>query len=293
MNTSQKLFSQQFKTNIEGVVFHTTLDSTFSKRSTLKELQEPIKTLHYHLEYELFFITSGKLLIQTDTERVVYTDGIICIPPNFKHYTARTNGVQRFLFSMHYNKNGELSYGKKFRAFCNQFFNDNISFLTINESIGYYLKIMSLLFYSHTAFSSQKLQSLINLLFYELYTNNVALLVDVTPSRHENYFVKIDNIINTRYAENVTLETLSKELSLSAKQVSRIIRAHYQKSLSTLLNDKKMEVAAKLLMQTNKSIAEIIQILNFETENYFYPLFKKTYGCSPLQYRKNAPPEKK
>jgi YesN/AraC family two-component response regulator len=48
-----------------------------------------------------------------------------------------------------------------------------------------------------------------------------------------------------------------------------------------------MQAASVLLKNKEYSIGDIINVLEFEAENYFYYMFKKYYGKSPLQYRKS------
>ena len=47
----------------------------------------------------------------------------------------------------------------------------------------------------------------------------------------------------------------------------------------------KMEEAKNLLKYTNKSISEISQILAFSSQAYFTNVFKKSYGCTPKEFR--------
>ena len=49
----------------------------------------------------------------------------------------------------------------------------------------------------------------------------------------------------------------------------------------------KLELAGTLLEQTTKKAKEIAEMLGFNDEFYFSKLFKKMYGLTPLQYRRN------
>ncbi|MGN0315026.1 MAG: helix-turn-helix domain-containing protein [Fusicatenibacter sp.] len=49
-----------------------------------------------------------------------------------------------------------------------------------------------------------------------------------------------------------------------------------------------MQKAAKELLSTDSSAAEIADRLHFHNRSHFYALFKKTYGMTPGQYRKQA-----
>ena len=47
-----------------------------------------------------------------------------------------------------------------------------------------------------------------------------------------------------------------------------------------------IDIAKQYLVNTDLKIADIIEALNFQNENYFYILFKRKTGFSPLKYRK-------
>ena len=71
-------------------------------------------------------------------------------------------------------------------------------------------------------------------------------------------------------------------------KVSRIIKKHYNCTITELINKRKLAIAVKLLTETNLSIAKIIDTVGYPTPNYFFKIFKKHYGVSPLSYRKKS-----
>ena len=50
---------------------------------------------------------------------------------------------------------------------------------------------------------------------------------------------------------------------------------------------RKLEEARSLLIYTDKTISEISEYLCFSTQSYFQNVFKKQYGMTPMQFRKN------
>jgi len=102
---------------------------------------------------------------------------------------------------------------------------------------------------------------------------------------NESYLVKIDDAIN-EFRKDITLRSLADVLHLSTKQTSRIILKNYNKKLSELISEKRLSVAAELLIRSDKTVTEIIEYVNFNSEKYFYSQFKKKFGCTPLKYKK-------
>ena len=50
----------------------------------------------------------------------------------------------------------------------------------------------------------------------------------------------------------------------------------------------KLEEAKSLLTYTNKSLSEISSYLCFANQSYFQRVFKKKYGITPNEYRKQS-----
>ena len=55
---------------------------------------------------------------------------------------------------------------------------------------------------------------------------------------------------------------------------------------SAYINGKRLNYAANLLIHTDMEIVDVIYESGFQSINYFYHLFKKEYGISPVKYKK-------
>ena len=97
---------------------------------------------------------------------------------------------------------------------------------------------------------------------------------------------RIEGFINTNLRIKFTLEDVSKNVFLSTRQISRIIKKEYGKSFVELVIDKRMALAEMYLKNTDMTIAEIAISAFPDNANYFYTVFKKKHGMTPLNYRK-------
>jgi len=61
---------------------------------------------------------------------------------------------------------------------------------------------------------------------------------------------------------------------------------HYHMSIGEYTNHIKMNIAANLLSTTDLSIEEISQKVGYNYSANFSNMFKKTYGKTPLKFRK-------
>lgn len=83
-----------------------------------------------------------------------------------------------------------------------------------------------------------------------------------------------------------SLEALAKLLNFSVIYTGSLVKAFTGESFSALLQSKRCEIAAQMLLQTDLSVGEIIHCVGYENESFFRSIFKKKYGTTPLNYRK-------
>jgi ribokinase len=83
-----------------------------------------------------------------------------------------------------------------------------------------------------------------------------------------------------------SLEALAKLLNFSVIYTGSLVKTFTGESFSSLLQSKRCEIAAQMLLQTDLSVGEIIHCVGYENESFFRGIFKKKYGTTPLNYRK-------
>ena len=90
------------------------------------------------------------------------------------------------------------------------------------------------------------------------------------------------------YKHGSPREDLANELGRSTSYV----RKHFQKDVGMTVGEfvirSKLEEAKTLLVYSEKTLAEISFDLCFSSQSYFQRLFKKEYGITPAQYRKQG-----
>lgn len=86
--------------------------------------------------------------------------------------------------------------------------------------------------------------------------------------------------------ENLTLERLASRLGLSTRQTERFIKDCYGRSFLQKKTEAKMSAAAMKLTDTSSSITDISYQLGYSSVEHFSHAFKKYYGITARQYRK-------
>lgn len=92
--------------------------------------------------------------------------------------------------------------------------------------------------------------------------------------------------IQNHCEENLSLETLSKELMYSPRQIQRILDSYLGRNFTNLLTSARINRAKYLLCTTDDSVADICFACGFSKLSNFYKAFKTETGLTPVQYRK-------
>jgi AraC family cel operon transcriptional repressor len=71
------------------------------------------------------------------------------------------------------------------------------------------------------------------------------------------------------------------------KYLCHVFKKYMGVTMTDYLNDIRLNYALELLNNTNKTISNIAQHLGFSSVSYFNVIFKKKYGTSPKELRKN------
>ena len=102
--------------------------------------------------------------------------------------------------------------------------------------------------------------------------------------------------IDTHYADpDLSVEKLADMVKLSPVYFGRQFSNMFRVSCTNYIIDVRMNRAAGMLIETNETVRAISEAVGIGTPNYFFLLFKKKYGMTPAQYRKQnsglKPPE--
>ena len=84
---------------------------------------------------------------------------------------------------------------------------------------------------------------------------------------------------------DLTADSVADSMDYNATYLNRIFKSQYELSMKEYINISRVELAKKLLTDTDLSTLEISAQLGLENSNYFYTFFKKHTGSTPNQYR--------
>ncbi len=89
-----------------------------------------------------------------------------------------------------------------------------------------------------------------------------------------------------RHLKDVKLEDVSKILGYSRTYSATWIKKYMENTFSAILKKCRCEKAAQLLLETDLSVKQIIELCGYENDSFFRKNFYAEFGKTPLEYRK-------
>ena len=120
-----------------------------------------------------------------------------------------------------------------------------------------------------------------------MFFSRFVLVADASPS--EFYDERISSItayINSHFREEITLELLASRFYLNKNYLCTYFKKHMVVSVLDYIKKLRLDYAVKLIKNYTLKNAELAQRCGYGSESNFVKDFKKHYGCTPFQMRK-------
>lgn len=105
------------------------------------------------------------------------------------------------------------------------------------------------------------------------------------PKAEDEKYLQIERFFLNN-TDTSSLSSLAKEVNLSVRQLQRLIKNHYGTTFKKMQTDYKLQLACRLLKETEETVSFIAEATGFSSADYFGYCFKQKFGISPLKYRK-------
>ena len=139
-------------------------------------------------------------------------------------------------------------------------------------------------------FYELSVKSLIYILFTYMFGNNHYYENKEYKKRQldtHDYIKKTVGFIQENYNQVISLDQLSDHCNISKYHLCHIFKKNTNMTINQYITDYRLTEACRLLKETKKNVTTISYDVGFNSPSYFIQTFKKRYGVSPNQYRKN------
>lgn len=273
---------------------------------------------HKHSFVEIMFVLSGEVTMQIEHQIVVYTEGQCCIMNRNIHHHELPKGNFSVVFFMFQNEFLE-SILNNYQAELNMFsthhapYKTNEIFRLIHDNQAD-TRLFDKVYLNYSPMvSSQevldKMTPLFNEIFFEIMEKKAGCSLYIKGAflrffqlltspelyyeekslakaeHHDQVFAEIAHIMEERHGR-CTREELSQRLHYTGEYINRIVKMYTGKTLSEYGQTILLEESKRLLIHTDMNISDMIYSLELSNRSYFYRLFERSYGVTPLEYRR-------
>ncbi len=97
--------------------------------------------------------------------------------------------------------------------------------------------------------------------------------------------LKVKNYIDNHYMDEIKLKTLAGIACMSEAAFSRFFKLHTGRTVSDYIIEIRLGYATRMLVDTNKTVADISFLCGYNNLSNFNRVFKRKKGCSPTAFR--------
>ena len=98
---------------------------------------------------------------------------------------------------------------------------------------------------------------------------------------------RVTTVLDELYRDPPSVEQLADSVGLSASRLAHLFREEEGKSIQTYILERRLQMAAMLIVQTHERISQIAYNVGFGDVSNFNHAFKRRFSMSPRQYRAN------
>jgi len=117
-------------------------------------------------------------------------------------------------------------------------------------------------------------------------TLSVSSFIEDLPTQYGTRMIKIHDFVGSQYHRKIYLKELADLVNMSEQSFSRFFTKMMGRSFFTFLNEYRINVAARMLLDTEDSVSQIGFACGYESSPFFFKKFHSVYKVSPAKYRK-------
>lgn len=268
----------------------------YIRRAVLSEYHNYSAVSHWHEDIEFIYILSGEMQYDVNGEIVTIheKEGIIINSRNFHYGYSETRKECEFIcIIIHPSLFSGNNYVKE--KYITPFLEciELPYILLTNED--WHKQILQDIYSLHSLNQSEesfflKSQVFSMHIFEIIYENTKDRLHEY--GQNSNYILmrlrEMVHYIQVHYSEALSLENIAKVGKMGKTSCTTVFKTYMHTTPIEYLITFRMAQSVSLLTETDKSITEIAHAVGFTDSSYYSKYFKKYYGITPRNMRKQA-----
>lgn len=260
-----------------------------------KEFTYPI---HNHSVYELNFVENAKGVrrIVGDSQEVI-GDYDLCLitSPDLEHVweqnECHSDDIREITVQFDFSMSDETLFGRNPYASITRMMQE------AKKGLSFPLQAIMKVYGLLDTLSSVKdgfyaVQQFLTILYELSRCENARTLASSSYAKvkvedDSRRILKVKNFISKNYMDELRLPELASLAGMSSSAFSRLFKLHTGRNISEYIIDLRLGYAARMLVDTAKSISEIGFDCGFNNLSNFNRIFKKKKGCSPSEFRES------
>ncbi|MFB9279523.1 response regulator [Cohnella cellulosilytica] len=113
-----------------------------------------------------------------------------------------------------------------------------------------------------------------------------ALRSRQTPSAHSDLVRRTLEWIRRHHAEPITLQLAADEAGVNSSYLSRVFKEELKLGFADYVTRFRVDQAKRMIREGESDLKEIVRRTGFSSYNYFFTVFKKVTGITPVEYEK-------
>ena len=109
-----------------------------------------------------------------------------------------------------------------------------------------------------------------------------------TGRRRPLWLDEVRDLLHGPSGQNLRVGEVAEAIGVHPVHLARTFRAHYGVSVGAYLRNLRLEQAARALVHSTSTIADIAAQAGFYDQSHFTRMFKRRYGLTPHDYRRAA-----
>jgi AraC-like DNA-binding protein len=238
-------------------------------------------------DYELFIMLAGSVYIQIGDQKFdLHQYDCLLIPPYIRHFGFQGSPAGTTYYWMHFYSSSSVTTTYSTHSHLNfmeagipQLFNiQNFERITIliRQLLDAANQVNVLEFTASYFISS---------IVVELSNQYLWTIRGHRSTTHSMRFELIRNWIRIHSHEPLTVAVVAEHFNITPAYLTQLFKNNQKTTTIHYINESKVQQAQELLLTTDWSVKQIALELGFNNEKYFFRIFKRIVGITPMLFR--------